>query len=154
MWSCPKAPILIFFNEITGKTLAFLYENFPLEKTILVKNLIDDASIDVTLENGVTVPSKECEIAFATIKWLIEAGYISAKGHPYASFSDAVLTAKGLELLKLMPDSLTESFGDTLLAASKGAVTEGTKDVIGQVTSKALTAGLSILWQGISTLGS
>lgn len=134
--------------------MAFLYENFPLEKTIRIRNLIDDAPIDVTLENGATVPSKECEIAFATIKWLIEAGYISAKGHPYASFSDAVLTAKGLELLKLTPDSLTESFGDTLLAASKGAVTEGTKDVIGQVTSKALTAGLSILWQGISTLGS
>ncbi|HCU0895063.1 hypothetical protein GVN99_15435 [Serratia marcescens] len=149
-----KSSNIDLFNEITGKTLAFLYENFPLEKTILVKNLIDDAPLDVVLENGATVPSKECEIAFATVKWLIGAGYISAKIYPYTAFGDAVLTAKGLELLKLMPDSLTESFGDTLLAASKGAVTEGTKDVIGQVTSKALTAGLSILWQGISTLGS
>lgn len=81
------------------------------------------------------------EFHYYAVEWLVESGYISATPHRFDGFSDAVLTAKGLEVLKLRPSSLNSSFGDELMQASKS----GTREVIKDVTSSLLSTGITFL---------
>lgn len=135
------------FNEYTGRTFAHLYEHFPIEKSIPIKLIVDSDELYEELANGAVKTTKECEIAFFTVKWLHEAGYITATPHPYESFSDAVLTAKGLELLKLTPDALKSSLGDRLMDACK----KGASESLVSLSSTALTSGLGIAFHTAMT---
>ncbi|HBC9720477.1 TPA: hypothetical protein KFO73_003776 [Escherichia coli] len=134
------------FNETVGKTFAFLYENFPRKVTI-----------DVCALTGVSGPTFEedrstrrqrveaLDLRCDSISWLVDAGYVSAKSSSLYYFSDAVLTAKGLELLKLDPESLKQSFGDKLVDAAKS----GSMDAIKNTASSALTTGLSFAFNSL-----
>ncbi|EEW5073780.1 hypothetical protein CCF09_000091 [Escherichia coli] len=134
------------FNETVGKTFAFLYETFPRKVTI-----------DVCSLTGVSGPTFEedrssrsqlleaFELRRDSIAWLVDAGYVSAKSSPPHYFLDAVLTSKGLELLKLDPESLRESFGDKLVEAAKS----GSMDAIKSTASSALTAGISFAFKSL-----
>ncbi len=69
------------FDEYTARVLAMLYENFPVRigldatKISGVKGFDDvGAPLD---ESG--NPSIAFEICYATIEWLIDAGYIKVK---------------------------------------------------------------------------
>ena len=132
------------FNEITGITLASLYESFPIKKTFIVESLFPE-----TIPDPFDAPLINHDAIFVTetISWLVEHGYISANIQYGYSFSDAVLTAKGLELLKLIPNSLELSFGDQLAEAAKS----GIKDTIVSVTSSVLTTGTALLYKTLSS---
>lgn len=131
------------FNEITGIVLASLYESFPVRKTFTVERLFPE-----TIPDPFDEPSINHDAIFVTetISWLIEHGYISANIQYGYSFSDAVLTAKGLELLKLTPNSLESSFGEQLLEATKS----GVKDTIVNISSSVLTSGAALLYKTLS----
>lgn len=131
------------FNEITGIVLASLYESFPVRKTFTVERLFPETILDPFDEPSI---NHDAIFVTETVSWLIEHGYISANIQYGCSFSDAVLTAKGLELLKLTPNSLESSFGEQLLEATKS----GVKDTIVNISSSVLTSGAALLYKTLS----
>ncbi|GKR80739.1 hypothetical protein KAM481_42090 [Aeromonas caviae] len=78
---------------------------------------------------------KRKQFAFECMHWLIEAGYLHGKAHAYEYIENAVLTAKGLEVLKATPDSLQESLGERMQEAAKSGMGETARALIGQVVS-------------------
>ncbi|MCY4126216.1 MAG: hypothetical protein OXF59_13625, partial [Pseudomonas sp.] len=76
----------------------------------------------------------------ACIEWLSESGYLRFKNQSHGSgFLNAVLTAKGLEALKAVPESLTAGppLGDRLVDATKS----GTKSILGSLAGEVLSVG-------------
>lgn len=128
------------FDELTGQVLGVLYESFPVPHALLLKDLIPDGiSFDERI--GFDVPNENGEFMFACIDWLAESGYLRFKNKIQATgYSECVLTAKGLEVLKATPDSLnTEpSIGEQLVDASK----TGAKSLIGDLAGQALSIGV------------
>lgn len=105
------------FNGIVGKIFAILYEKFPVETSItyidLIDELIDNKVYERTLGDG--------EFVDATVNWLIKAGYVYERG------GDIVLSAKGLEVLRAMPESVDPEIplGEKIIEYSKGMFNEG-----------------------------
>ncbi|MGL5026224.1 MAG: hypothetical protein ACRC6P_09665 [Shewanella oncorhynchi] len=54
------------------------------------------------------------EFAFDTLHWLVDAGYVLGTPERSTYIVDAVLTAKGLEVLRAVPDSLQGSLGERI----------------------------------------
>lgn len=95
-------------------------------------------------DGGIRAPNgKESEaaaIAYATIEWLVDTGYVRVKEPRYPiGFHGCVLTAQGLKLLKATPGSvqLTETAGDKLVRF----VREGALDLAKDVVKAALALG-------------
>lgn len=88
-------------------------------------------------------------MAYFTILWMVKSGYINAVPHDsggfWDGFSDAVLTAKGLETLKATPDSLIAPLGERLKDAVKQDGREITRSLVSQVLSIGLTLGINAL---------
>jgi len=84
----------------------------------------------------------QAEFCIACLHWLVDAGYVTGKPHT-RGLQDAVLTAKGLETLKAVPDSLTPSAppGERMMQAAK---TEG-KNALRTLVNQALGVGLQVL---------
>ncbi|MGU0728808.1 hypothetical protein ACSESD_00745 [Pseudomonas aeruginosa] len=89
-------------------------------------------------------PKTDEELFFGhSVAWLIATGYLSAERlFPGASFRQAILTAKGLEVLKATPASLnsSSSFGEQLQTAAK----DGMLDTIKSLTNEALSRGVGL----------
>ncbi|HGJ5854945.1 hypothetical protein [Arsenophonus nasoniae] len=140
---------ILRFNEITGFMLAHLYKVFPVKKSFELSKLFPEAKIDsenFSFNSATNIVNKEATFVSDTIIWLIESGYMSGVVKNLHSIENAVLTAKGLELLKLSPDSLCgASFGDELIKATKS----GVKEVITNVASQVLTSGITLLYKTI-----
>ncbi|HBP0981753.1 hypothetical protein [Pseudomonas aeruginosa] len=127
------------FDEITGLVLGKLYENFPVPIYLLVKNFVDDG-YKMNEALGVETITKDGEFLLASISWLASSGYLLYEERiHHQGFRGAVLTAKGLEVLKAMPASLQvgPSLGEKLVVASK----VGTKEVLRGVVSEVLSMG-------------
>lgn len=128
------------FDELTGQILSVLYESFPVPRVLLLKDLIPDGiSFDERI--GFDVPNENGEFLFACIDWLTESGYLRFKDKVQATgYTECVLTAKGLEVLKATPDSLSteSSLGEQLVDASK----TGAKSLIGDLAGQALSIGV------------
>jgi len=77
----------------------------------------------------------------ACLFWLRDAGYLSGENHDFGLI-DAVLTAKGLETLKAVPDSLNAKtpLGERMVQAVK---TEG-GHVLRSLVNQAL--GIGVQW--------
>lgn len=131
------------FDELTGRVLAALYAAFPLPVVLLPVKFVTVAErMDDFL--GGAVASEETEFFAATVRWLAEAGYLRYQvcdPELVQGFTGAVLTAKGLELLKAIPDSLGGSFGERLGEAVASEGREGLRALVSQV----LGTGVSLL---------
>lgn len=146
------------FNEIVACVFNDLYASFPRRISLFPPKylgveldkgkLCDDDGYYTAKKIGededVKVGWEELRFVEHSILWLIETGYVSVKDqlkHYY--FTEAVLTAKGLELLKLVPSSVDgdKSVGEKI----KDAIGGGMKDVASSVVSAALTQGFSLL---------
>ncbi|HHL0959057.1 TPA: hypothetical protein ACQVH3_003810 [Serratia marcescens] len=138
-------PNLELFNETVGKTFAFLYENFPVEKSISLEKLFELKRLEIGSADFKVAEEKR-DICYYSIKWLIDAGYISAEPRPFSGFASAVLTARGVELLKIRPETLSDSFGDSLLKLTSAGLIGGVKSSLSGLTSTILTAGSSIAY--------
>ncbi|MNT66752.1 hypothetical protein D3C72_2048370 [compost metagenome] len=71
------------------------------------------------------------------MKWLVEAGYIHGTPSAYDCIDGAVLTAKGLETLRTVPDSLQGSLGERLQDAAKKGIGAAVGGMVGQVVTLA-----------------
>ncbi|BFN28461.1 hypothetical protein PSCT_01883 [Pseudomonas sp. SCT] len=131
------------FDELTGQVLAALYADFPMPIRLSPDKFV--AEWWVTNEHiGAPVASRDTKFFTATVSWLAEAGYLRYEAldpTQLHGFANTVLTAKGLELLKAIPDSLGGSFGERLgeVAATEGR--EGLRALVSQV----LSAGVNLM---------
>lgn len=134
------------FDEYTGRMLAELYQSFPMPVQLDIRKVSGHINIDefgmVLDEHG--DPSKEADIALATLEWLIESGYLKTRdARSNYGYGRCVLTAKGLEILKASPESLKEKkyLGDMLVTA----VTSGTTDAIKEMAKMIISQGIKLM---------
>lgn len=123
------------FNECTAKLFASLYSAFPQP--------LDVDFFEWLGKEVFEVGDDELEFCGATVKWLEEAQYIRVKTYSGSSVYGLVLTAKGLEVLKVVPDSINNkgSLGDALVdAMKKGMTSAGSK-----IVAKVFTEGFTLL---------
>lgn len=123
------------FNDCTAKLLATLYAEFPHRLDI-------DYHEWLSMAYG---EAKDEDYAFceSTLSWLSEAGYVDVKIFHSMGAAKMVLTAKGLEILKVVPESLKskESIGDALVRSLKSGAFEVAKDLV----SAAFTQGFKLM---------
>ena len=131
------------FDEYTATILAELYQAFPVKVSLNACKISGHSEYDefgrVLNERG--EPSKQFEIAKATIEWLWETGYIRAPDMQDHGISYAVLSPMGLAVLKSVPESIQikETTGDRLAKLVKEGSFDGARDLV----KSALSAGVS-----------
>ena len=125
------------FNEYVARILAQLYESFPVKEHLDVYKLTGLSAEDPDPREVMHAPDgsklKEAQVAASTIDWLVETGYIRADTRCYPwEYLGCVLTAKGLKVLRAVPDSVKtkETFGDHLVRLTKEGASEKVKDII------------------------
>lgn len=130
------------FNEFVAVILAQLYESFPVKEDLDVRTI--SGHTDENEFGIICAPdgreSKEAQVAYSTIEWLVDTGYIRAdKPRPYRAFRGCVLTAEGLKLLHATPESVQvkETVGDKLVRL----VREGTPELARDAVKALLTLG-------------
>lgn len=131
------------FDDITAQTLARLYEQFPVPCALMVCQY----GVDLGDDNW-DDPQALAEAGFviAALQWLGESGYIRfSEARPPLGVLDAVLTARGLEVLKAMPESLS---GMTLGERLVGGLKSGGKEVAMEALRQALAYGSRLLTGG------
>lgn len=103
----------------------------------------DHFSITSDLEGIPTWQDSDWEPIFYTLIWLTQEGYIRTHGYSHGICQGAVLTQKGLAVLRSIPDSVsgTAPIGEQL----SSAVTSGAKDVARGLVEQALSAGIKII---------
>jgi len=85
----------------------------------------------------------EAAFCIACLYWLRDAGYLSGEDHDFG-LVNAVLTSKGLEVLKAIPDSLNAPktpLGERIVDAVKTESASAVRTVVNQV----LSAGAQLL---------
>lgn len=125
------------FDEYAARIFALLYEAFPVPRDIDALELSGRPDVD---ENG--MPQEEAEIAISTLHWLREAGYVWYENETGYGALNVVLSAKGLELLKVVPASLEgkTSIGERL----RTVATAGSAEVGKKLIAIALTEGFRL----------
>lgn len=126
------------FDLMVGQTLAHLYNSFPMPVNLSVSTFIGEDNMYLKESFTGAELTPEAEFAYATYAWLLSAGYIDGKPYFNEGISDAVLSAKGLETLKAVPDSLQGSLGERLADATKS----NSLDVVKSLTTEALAIGM------------
>ena len=124
------------FNELTARILADLYQAFPVPHKIHATDYGPEPSADC---NG--KPDADTLFFAATVRWLIESGYIRCADDGGFVFLRAVLTPKGLEALCVTPRSLQGEapLGERLSEALKS----GSKSLLAETIKAVLAAGAS-----------
>lgn len=140
------------FDTIVVLALADLYSRFPVRQYLASSKFIvteDGEHVDglSSEEEGLLFAEglhlkdpyfKRRNFAFESLRWLVDAGYIHGTPAAYNGINDAVLTAKGLEVLKAIPDSLQGSLGERLVEAVKADSREVGRTVLGQIFGLAV----------------
>ena len=141
---------IVLFDEYTARILAELYEAFPVKTRLDARRLTGHSEYDeygrVLNERG--EPSRQYEIASATIEWLWESGYIRGPGFEQGGMSRAVLSPMGLAVLKAVPDSIKvqETTGERLARLVK----EGAHEGAGELARSAIAAGIRFTAKAVS----
>lgn len=134
------------FDEITGEVFAKLYENFPSPCLLKAADYVE-TPLEFHEQLGFEVTTKDAEFFFACIRWLESAGYITTKSENELYVADALLTNKGLEVLRAVPSSLQgkASIGEQL----SGGIAKGGKELARMLVSEALGLGTRIASQHV-----
>ena len=114
------------FDLYVGKILAFLYKEFPCKCELNYKSHFGEVN---------------AKIMFATLIWLKDSGFIDFQSTINDDFIyNAILSAKGLELLKQKPKSLENSisFGEWLVSSANSAKDEVIRKSAGEVLHYSL----------------
>lgn len=128
------------FDLYVGKLFVILYEEFPVRKNI---NACDFLEYEEKLDEAYTrEEEKSCDIFDSTVQWLRESGYILYKEKSSVWYIDVILSAKGLELLKAVPDSIRtkRSIGEHINYLAK----ESTDEALRKSVNVLLSMGLSM----------
>ncbi len=131
------------FNGVAGRLFALLYEKFPFYADVDM-NSLSSALVDKDDYDGAW---NILELAEAAVKWLAAAGYIwleepQAFGAPYT----AVLSPKGFEVLKAIPDVINESktLGEKIIEVSKDKLSSGFTKLV----EVAISEGFKLMLTG------
>lgn len=135
------------FDRCVAQIFSTLYTEFPIP----IKMEYTDVSSAIFEEED---SGSEMLDTFAiyenTIKWLIAAGYVNAESTNYQAAFGAVLSAKGLEILKL-PSSLEKSgpsFGEKIVYAIKSGSIDAAKNAAQSAISKGLSLAITLAQGG------
>lgn len=132
---------LALFNQFAGQALADLYAAFPVRRPLLAQAMTGHHDLD---EFGAIIapdgrPSKEAEVALSTLQWLAAAGLIDCeRQNPPFGLVGCVLTAKGLELLNALPESVLAKnpMGRRLVDAVRVGAAATVESVMAEVVRK------------------
>ncbi|MBR8461502.1 hypothetical protein KDE13_07615 [Campylobacter sp. faydin G-140] len=126
------------FNYYAGVLFARLIDEFPLPFDEKMANLLRDG-IDFGDEIELI---KHNNIIYYTVIWLCDNGFIKVEQCTKGGIMGAVLTHKGLEILKKTPQSIDgKSLGDNL----KQAVKIGKEELIKTAVNKIFATSINIL---------
>jgi len=129
------------FDMIAGKTFAALYQAFPMPIDIALEEYTVHGSASEDRGDGQEVATEEASLIMASWSWLVEADYIDAGVQDDIGLKEAVLSAKGLSILKSMPSPFTTPIGERLISA----IQENHEYNIKTLASMALSVGISAL---------
>ncbi len=140
------------FDEVTGMLFAKLFSTFPEPVDIRLEDYVpEEDEQEVISEDSAQwiVDQNRREFVEHTINWIVDSGFITSYNfnREQGIFSGVILTAKGLECLKMTPDSLQASAGTELAAAARTGSIELLKSIVNQV----LGAGISIAMHRLVT---
>ncbi|WP_230139211.1 hypothetical protein [Pseudomonas sp. Bi130] len=137
------------FDEMSADILAFLYDNFPIHKSVSPEvtglSVVTCGEYDPETGQSERVSGQvdpETQFFYSTLEWLAQAGFISLKpssGGPRRY----VLTAFGLQALKHVPKPTlgTETLGEKLSTATKS----GARHVASEALNQALSIGVQLI---------
>lgn len=140
------------FDTIVVLALADLYSRFPVRQYLASSKFIvteDGEHIDGLSPEAEGLLFDEDpylkdpyfmrkEFAYDSLRWLVDARYLHGTPVAYDGINNAVLTAKGLEVLKATPDSLQGSLGERLQEAVKHDAREVARSLMSQVLGLGL----------------
>jgi hypothetical protein len=129
------------FNRCAALIFAELYRSFPFRKQISSSSLPEGIFSDIS-EEDFDGAFERLMVFEKTGKWLVEAGYIWAKQSTDSTIHGAILSPKGLEVLKAMPDSI--SMEQTLGEQMGELLQQGSYSLLSKVVDKALSIGVAI----------
>lgn len=127
---------------MVGKVFAELYLSFPLPHVLQAETFMESTTRrHDTYE--MDLPSDDAEFFIATVEWLIQSGFIYGEPRYYTHVEKAVLTAKGLEVLHAIPNSLDT--GPSLGARMADAAKAGGKETLRGLVTEALSLGAKLV---------
>ena len=124
------------FDFVVGELFAKLYEAFPQRTEVAYMEL--NQNEDLSFANDES-------FEFCAVEWLERAGYIWIY-HRDNVCVKAVLSPKGLEILKSIPDSLSGkiSIGENLVSLFQEGAKETLKEKVKELVSLALSKGITL----------
>jgi hypothetical protein len=156
------------FNYYVGVIFAKLYSSFPCRSRIEYLEIIGANECPETTDNEgrrtgiynrdgeLEDLSSEFDFLHETLKWLHETGYlIGMVGHSEGGrYATVTLSPKGLEILKIVPNSISsESNGKSIADSLSEALEDSAKDKISEIAGKALSYLFKIGWQTLGSIG-
>lgn len=137
------------FDELSGRVLASLYSSFPVPIHLQAKEFVEQATqYDENAQCDRASP--DAVFFIATVEWLRRAGYIHADEQDgyHRIVKNGVLTAKGLEVLKIKPSSLTDE--PSLGAQPADAAKKGSSDAVRKAVTEVMSLGARLMLQTIN----
>lgn len=124
------------FDTYTAEIFSRLYQSFPEPCALDVLHISGCQDVDET--GRMEKPARICR---HTVLWLEQSGYLSFESEYPSGFFGVVLSAKGLEVLKAVPDSVksSDTLGEKLVKALKGGARETARILAKTVLSKGLS---------------
>ena len=132
------------FNRCTALIFSDLYRAFPFRKEISLDSLPEGIFSDIS-EDEYDGTFDRLIILGKTGKWLYEAGYIWAEEVTETTIVGAILSPKGLEVLKATPESISTK--ETLGERMGTLVKEGSFKLLSKTVDIALSTGVAIVMQ-------
>jgi hypothetical protein len=129
------------FNRCTALIFTELYRSFPI-RTQISHDSLPEGFFDDLEEDDFDGAFERLMVFEASAKWLVEADYIWAEQVRESTLHGAILSPKGLEVLKAMPASLSP--GETLGEQMGELVKSGSYSLLSKVVDKALSIGVAI----------
>ncbi|OUE68691.1 MULTISPECIES: hypothetical protein [Citrobacter] len=128
------------FDEIVGRVFADLYSSFPQPRILKLEDYAHESDPQRDFVEEWARKQARCNFVADSVTWLKNAGFITAGNRTDNFFHNAVLSPKGLECLKLTPDSLSPAAGKQLSDAAKS----GSVEILKVITNQVLSVGVAI----------
>lgn len=136
------------FDQYTARVLSELYQAFPFKKELVICELIQESGYTGKIEQdhfdivtGDESAKRRAELLEETIEWLGQSGYLHYRDRqPYVRFADVRLTAKALEVMKSLPDSLKQKqmLGDLLVKSVSNGAASTAKTILSQIITHGI----------------
>ncbi len=152
------------FNYYVGCVFALLQDEFPCRLSIDFVKLIGGEECSETYDHGrwtgrylrdgeIQDVSKELDLAYETVNWLYETGYLigSVGVTQLGRNAFVTLSPKALEILKVVPASIdSTSPGKSIGQELSEAVKSAAKSQVSDLASKALSYLFKAGWDALS----